>query len=232
MTFLEKLLFLVIELINLMDLNTPLLPEKFYHIYNRGINGEELFKQERNYAYFLNKYANYLEPVVETYAYCLLKNHFHLLIKVKQNITEPTGNLDLTGFENLSGLKHEKGLHHTDNLVSKKFSDLFNSYTKSINKACNRTGSLFETPFKRIEVTNDLYLTRLIWYIHHNPQKHGFVSDFRDYPYSSYHAHLSNKNTKLKRDDVIEWFGGMSLFKNFHTEKQNELNISHFVIEF
>jgi hypothetical protein len=49
-----------------MDLNAPLLPEKFYHIYNRGINGEDLFKQERNYAYFLNKYANYLEPVVET----------------------------------------------------------------------------------------------------------------------------------------------------------------------
>jgi hypothetical protein len=215
-----------------MNLNAPLLPNKFYHVYNRGINGEDLFKQDRNYAYFLNKYANYLEPVVETYAYCLLKNHFHLLIKVKDNITEPTGNLDQTDFKNLSGLKHEKGLHHKDNLVSKKFSDLFNSYTKSINKAFNRTGSLFETPFKRIEVTNDLYLTRLIWYIHHNPQKHGFVSDFRDYPYSSYHAHLSNKNTKLKRNEVIEWFGGMSFYKNFHNEKQNKLDISHFVIEF
>jgi hypothetical protein len=210
-----------------MDLNAPLLPEKFYHIYNRGINGEDLFKQERNYAYFLNKYANYLEPVVETYAYCLLKNHFHLLIKVK----------DIEILNNFHSEKSDKteiknGLHHPDFIVNKQFAKLFSSYSQSINIASKRTGSLFETPFKRIEVTNDLYLTRLIWYIHHNPQKHGFVSDFRDYPYSSYHAHLSNKNTKLKRKEVIEWFGGISVFKNLHNEKQNELDISHFVIEF
>jgi hypothetical protein len=227
MTFLEKLLFLVIEFINLMNLNAPLLPNKFYHVYNRGINGEDLFKQDRNYAYFLNKYAHFLGPVADTFAYCLLKNHFHLLIKIKD--IETLNNFYL---ENSSNNEIKNGLHHPDFIVNKQFAKLFSSYSQSINIANKRTGSLFETPFKRIEVTSDLYLTRLIWYIHHNPQKHGFVSDFRDYPNSSYHAHLSNKNTKLKRDDVIEWFGGISLFKNFHTEKQNELEISHFVIEF
>lgn len=55
--------------------------DKFYHIYNRGINGENLFIEERNYYHFLTKYAKYIEPIAETYAYCLLKNHFHLCIK-------------------------------------------------------------------------------------------------------------------------------------------------------
>ena len=67
-----------------MKLNIePLQPDSFYHIYNRGINGENIFKQERNYSYFLKKYALYIEPVAETYAYCLLKNHFHLLIRTR-----------------------------------------------------------------------------------------------------------------------------------------------------
>ena len=61
----------------------PLEEGQFYHIYNRGINGENLFKEERNYAYFLQQYAKYLEPVVQTFAYCLLPNHFHLLVRVK-----------------------------------------------------------------------------------------------------------------------------------------------------
>jgi hypothetical protein len=210
-----------------MDLNTPLLPEKFYHIYNRGINGEDLFKQDRNYAYFLNKYAQFLEPVVDTFAYCLLKNHFHLLIKVKSMEI-------LNNFHSEISNKTEtkNGLHHPNFIVNKQFAKLFSSYSQSINIATKRTGSLFETPFKRIEVTNDLYLTRLIWYIHYNPQKHGFVSDFRDYPYSSYHAHLSNKKTKLKRNEVMEWFGGINQYNNFHNEKQNELDTSSFIIEF
>jgi putative transposase len=47
---------------------------KYYHIYNRGINGTNLFYEERNYTYFLTKYAYYLGEVLNTYAYCLMKN--------------------------------------------------------------------------------------------------------------------------------------------------------------
>ena len=61
----------------------PLEPDRIYHIYNRGINGENIFKEERNYAYFLTKYAKCISPIADTYAYCLLKNHFHLAVKIK-----------------------------------------------------------------------------------------------------------------------------------------------------
>ncbi len=73
----------------------PLETGKYYHIYNRGINGTNLFFEERNYLFFLEKYSFYMSKVLETYAYCLLGNHFHLLVKVKDNL-----NLDLTGFKN------------------------------------------------------------------------------------------------------------------------------------
>ena len=60
-----------------MKTNIELLqPDSFYHIYNRGINGEDIFKEQRNYSYFLQRYAHHIEPFAETYAYCLLKITF------------------------------------------------------------------------------------------------------------------------------------------------------------
>jgi REP element-mobilizing transposase RayT len=118
----------------------PLQPGKYYHIYNRGNNRENLFHEERNYAYFLRLYAFHIEPIAETFAYCLLKNHFHLLIKVK----------DLPEIQSRD--------------FSQPFSNLFNAYTKSINKAYQRSGSLFQRPFGRILVTSDAYFKQLITY--------------------------------------------------------------------
>lgn len=54
----------------------PLFPGHYYHIYNRGNNGEDIFLEARNYDYFLNLYQKYISPIAETFAYCLLKNHF------------------------------------------------------------------------------------------------------------------------------------------------------------
>ena len=53
----------------------------YYHIYNRGNNRENLFIERRNYPYFLKLYAKHIQPVAETYAYCLLPNHFHFAIR-------------------------------------------------------------------------------------------------------------------------------------------------------
>ncbi len=81
-----------------------------------------------------------------------------------------------------------------------------NAYARSINKAYERTGSLFQRPFGRIEVTSEAYFSRLVIYIHQNPQKHGFVADFRDWP------------TRLKRDDVVVWFGSLENLSATHHE--------------
>ncbi len=62
----------------------------FYHIYNRGNNSELLFKEEANYIYFLKLIRKYILPVADIYTYCLLNNHFHILIRIKENNLTPT----------------------------------------------------------------------------------------------------------------------------------------------
>jgi REP element-mobilizing transposase RayT len=64
-------------------MSEPLIPGCYYHIYNRGNNGENIFREERNYRYFLQLYVKYIVPIAVTYAYCLLANHFHLLVRIK-----------------------------------------------------------------------------------------------------------------------------------------------------
>ncbi|MGD9406388.1 MAG: transposase [Anaerolineae bacterium] len=175
---------------------TPLRRGCFYHIYNRGVNREDIFRQERNYPYFLQLYAKHVASVADTYAYCLLRNHFHFLVRIK----------------------HEEEVKGTSSLKkpSQHFSNLFNAYAKAFNRAHDRTGSLFQRPFGRIEVTSDSYFAWLVVYIHHNPQRHGFVDDFRDWPYSSYQAHLSTKPTQLRREVVLSWFDGSRGFTMAH----------------
>lgn len=66
-----------------MQANTPLEYGRYYHIYNRGVNGANLFYTTSNYEHFLRLYERYLNPVVDTFAWCLLRNHFHLTNKGK-----------------------------------------------------------------------------------------------------------------------------------------------------
>lgn len=117
-------------------------------------------------------------------------------------------------------------------IISKQFLFLFNGYAQAINKAFNRTGGLFEEPFRRILVDSDAYFTELIYYIHHNSQKHGFVKDFRTYPHSSYHSHLSKAMTRLRREEVWAWFGNRDEFEKFHIGNPGLDNLDKFMIEF
>jgi REP element-mobilizing transposase RayT len=169
----------------------PLQPGVIYHIYNRGVNSETIFREKRNYTYFINLYARHIQPVADTYAFCLLPNHFHLLIEVKQV---------------KAGLSNPPGQRS----ASQAFSNLFNAYAKSINIACQRTGPVFERPFKRIPVKDSPYFLRLLIYIHQNPQRHGLINDFRDWPYSSYGVITGNQPTFIRRDVVREWFGDVT----------------------
>jgi putative transposase len=191
---------------------------KYYHIYNRGNNRENIFIEERNYRYFLQLYAKYIGPVADTYAYCLMRNHFHVLGRMK---TEEEILTDPKGFENPLGLPD----------TGQQFGKLFNAYAKAINKAYQRTGSLFQNPFRRKEVTSNAYFRQLVAYIHRNPQKHGFVKDFRDWPYSSYHALLSDKPTHVKRMEVLEWFGDAPTLVEFHLRDVSEDDIAPVLLE-
>lgn len=195
----------------------PLEPGRMFHVWTHANGSENLFRSGENYYYFLEKYSHHVYPVVGTFAYCLMPNHIHLMIRVREEETlmkfgkEKEGEKDLTGFENLSGL------------VSKQFSNLFNAYTKAYNKMYERKGSLFERAFHRKLIDSDEYFTQLIVYIHNNPIHHGFVKDVNDWFYSSWHAYLADQNTKIKKSEALEWFGGKQVFikvhQNLHPEK-------------
>lgn len=190
---------------------------KFYHIYNRGINGCDLFKAKENYEYFLNLYDKHISGVADTFAWVLMKNHFHVLVRIKDEAEIKLRTTNLTGFENLSGLKSPK--------PHQFFSNLFNAYTKGLNKTYGRHGSLFERPFKRKEITDIEYFKRVVVYIHNNPVHHGFSEYAMDYPWSSYLTCISVKPTHLQRDEVIGWFDNQANFKSAHEYHGDDLDL-------
>ncbi|WP_235942568.1 transposase [Salinimicrobium oceani] len=181
----------------------PLLPDQYFHIYNRGNNGENIFIEERNYQHFLSLISKHLLPVCNVLAYCLLKNHFHLVVKTKEEQTEKN--------------------------ISKAFSNLFNAYAEAINKTYHKTGSLFQTRFKRIIITNEDYLRNLLIYIHLNPENHNMIADFRDYKYSSYPIYQTGKSNLIDEAVVLSLFGSAKNFNAVHKAKRKtglDLNIN------
>ncbi|CAN5193005.1 hypothetical protein BH11BAC5_BH11BAC5_05180 [soil metagenome] len=197
-----------------MDLQ-PLIEGQYFHIYNRGINGENIFKEQRNYYYFLQQYFAYCSDVFETYCYALLKNHFHLLVHVKESVVVAKSNGHGT-------------VHLT---ASKQLSHFFNSYAQSVNRINKRTGSLFESPFKRKLIDDASYLTTIIYYCHYNAQLHGFVNDFKEWEFSSYHSILKNDDAFLASTKVLNWFGGNVAFEAAHKDRYNKEGMGKFIIE-
>ncbi|MEN9908235.1 MAG: hypothetical protein RLZZ540_1384 [Bacteroidota bacterium] len=185
---------------------------QYYHIYNRGNNKENIFIEEKNYNYFLEKLKKYIVPVADIYAYCLLKNHFHIVLRIKDKGDMPE--------------KFKEKIHLP-------FSNLFNAYSKSINKVYDRTGSLFQEYLQRNRIGNEAYLKQLIVYVHLNPVKHKFTERFETYLHSSYRSYLSDKFSNIDKELILELFDGLENFKFYHDERRivyegvvNEVNLN------
>ncbi|MGY6521222.1 MAG: transposase [Mongoliitalea sp.] len=173
-----------------------------YHVYNHAIGSENIFREQENYRYFLHQYKKYLGGYVDTYAYCLMPNHFHFLIRVRE---------DLAGFENLPGLSPAKLGHASKNPVIKAFSDFFNSYSKAFNRRFERRGSLFLEPFKRIPILTESQWQETFLYIHLNPVKHNFVKKHEDWKWSSWEAYGNlGMLSSLDRNYYLNFFDNWS----------------------
>ena len=173
----------------------------FYHIYNRGNNSEKIFFSEENYAYFLKLLTKYIFPVADIYAYCLLNNHFHILVRIKEKNEIEINKLKFSTVEKPKEVS-----------ASRQFSHFLNAYSQAVNKKYARTGSLFEKRFERKRISDNHYLRQVILYINTNPLKHNLVEKPKDYKWSSYNSHISNAKTKLKRNEVIELFDDVENF--------------------
>ncbi len=191
----------------------PFEPNTVFHIYNHGNAHDLIFREDKNYSFFLKKYRKYIPKIADTYAYCLIPNHFHFMVRMKSenqlffHFKQKYPNKDPQSFGNFAGL------------LSNQFKNFLISYAKSFNKLYDRRGSLFLDNLKRKKIEDDSYYTQLIRYIHLNPVKHGLVEKPCDWPHSSYKSYLSDKTSLLKRDEVLEWFGGRKNFIKSHSNQ-------------
>ena len=173
----------------------PLVPDTFYHIYNRACGFDKIFLEEKNYQFFLDLFQERMLEHIDLYCYCLIPNHFHMLIKTKPCDIDGTCKINL----------------------SKKFGNLFAAYAQSFNNFYNRRGNLFTQNFRRKPIESDEYLRTVVIYIHRNPIKHGLVSNLSDWKYSSYQELLHNQRQYCTKSDVLEWFSTAAIYKFCHT---------------
>ena len=153
--------------------NVELIPGYIYHIYNRAVEGNLLFREWANYGFFLGKIRQYLLPEAELYAYCLMPNHYHFLIKItNQNFPEAMQKLAL-------------------------------SYVVAYNKRYNRRGRLFDSPYQRLHIKNISHLLELTRYIHLNPIRAGLTISPLDWDYSNYAEFVGVKEVEFTNPTFI-----------------------------
>ena len=159
-------------------------PGNIYHIYSQGNNKQIIFFRRENYFYFLKKIQKYICPLADMLAWCLMPNHFHLIIALKSDRVTGSQTVTLNG----------------------SIAIMLRSYTRAINIQENRSGSLFREKTKAIWLgsieseklkyqnkvghehipdADEEYLFTCFRYIHQNPVKAGLVQKDTDWEYSS-----------------------------------------------
>ncbi len=170
------------------------IPGEIFHFLCRGHNRGVIFLEPGNYLYFLKGVQRYLVPVVDILAYCLMPTHYHLLIRVKEDVMDPV-------------------------LVSTAMQKLAVSYTSMANRRYDRVGALFQGRFQSLWVTDHAYLRTLCIYIHANPVKDGLVDHPEDWPYSNYQEWIGLRNGSLVDMDFVEdMFGSGEMYAGWVQE--------------
>jgi len=168
-----------------------------YHVILRGINGQIIFKDNEDYKKLIQTINEYKEiSGYEIYAFCLMNNHIHLLMK--------------EGKEDLGIVFRRIGA----------------SYVYWYNKKYKRRGHLFQDRYKSEPVEDDEYFLTVLRYIHQNPIKAGIETNISKYPWSSYNEYLGKENIcdiKFALDFFAdEKKRAVDLFKKFNSEENDD----------
>lgn len=171
-------------------------PEMYYHLYNRGWNRTEIFREDDDYEYFEWLLARHLSPDpvkdakgrefrhlredADLVAYCLMPNHFHMLVYQRD-----------------------------DHTIAQLMSSVLTAYTMYFNKKYKRRGSLFESTYKAVPILKDTQLMHITRYIHLNH------SDFRSWRYSSYKDYLQIPREWIDPKNILELFDLKEQYERF-----------------
>jgi len=183
---------------------------EYYHLYNRGNNRAEIFYERENYLFFLRRLRKFLIPTVEVVAYCLMPNHYHLLVQVNGSKTSEVLETSEVSAEVSNAMK------------------LFSiSYTKAMNNRYNRVGSLFQGAFQAKHVGTDRYLIHLSRYIHINPVVANLVKRPEDWEFSSYREYIGIRERTLPEPEItLSQFSSRQAYREFvesYTSKDQDM---------
>jgi REP element-mobilizing transposase RayT len=176
----------------------------YYHVYNRALAGELLFRKPANYRYCLRLARLHAgRHRVSVVAYCLMPNHYHFLLRQE-------GDQPLSGF----------------------LCTLFNAYVQAVNRQWGRRGPLFEGRFRYVRVDRDDYVWQLCRYIHLNPVKAGLAPAPEEWPYSDFRAWIGLEETNAAaRSIVAEYWGGPEGYRRFVSEGWEEQALKTYLLE-
>ena len=174
---------------------------EFYHIYNRGNNKQPIFFNDDNYVFFIKKIREQLLPVADILSYCLMPNHFHILIRANdQSIKERSS----FGGKPMQEFAYRIGM-------------MLSSYTQAVNKVNKTSGSLFQQKTKAKLLAEEInnqkvsYLEHCFFYIHHNPLAADLVKDLYDWKYSSYLDYCDKRNGTLCNKELFFSLTGLTI---------------------
>lgn len=181
-----------------------LIPGEYYHLYNRGVNRDNIFFQEDNWVYFLSRLRHYFTPQTsKLIAYCLMPNHYHLLLQIK-----------------------------IDEFGRKVMHPFSTSYTKAINKQQSRVGSLYQGPYQFRHIKSDSDLLHLSRYIHRNPVEAGFTEAPEDWTNSSHLEYLSfSKRNIVNTQLVLSLFENIESYAQFVSQTPEHHSLEHIRID-
>lgn len=196
--------------------------QKHYHILFRSIDGVPLFKTEKEHLFFLEKWKRFTEIVFETWAYSLLGNHTHFIIRVKQQeeVIRTLSSLPEEAKTNaIRKFLEKKEDSPIGSVVERQINSFMVSYANTYNNIIERKGGLFQQPFRRSLIAAEAHLQQAIVYVHANGQKHRLVKDFKTHRFNSYHAILERNDSFVNSTAVLMFFSGIDKFISIHSEQ-------------
>ncbi len=190
-------------------------PKEIYHLYNRGVGKMDIFKDSQDLFVFLLRLKENIFPELidqsklswlekrrkllpshsfDLISYCLMPNHFHLLIQQK-----------------------------TDLSITKLISKICTSYAIYFNKKYNRVGAMFQDQFKAVLIKNNEQLLWTSFYIHKNPLEAKLVKSLNNYKWSSYSEYCNFKedNGLCNKNIIFEQFNSPKSYLKYFKDKEN-----------